>query len=101
MKRPRLTYQQNRGASTSDDSPPSSPPEPQGAVENYDIVACRGSDGRYELRQFVDNELVMMRVGTLGRPEAAAAALQLAKRERSNAWIKDGPDNYRLVGTWK
>ena len=64
-------------------------------------MACRRTDARYELRQFVEHELIMIRAGTLGRPEAAAAALELARREQSNAWIQDGPGTYRLVGTWK
>src|SRR5687767_12954368 len=40
-------------------------------LQNYDIVACRRPDGLYELRQFVDQELVMIRVRTFDRLEVA------------------------------
>jgi len=98
---PRFPSQRPRRSLTSDDDLPTSIRDRQGAIEQYDIVACRRTDARYELRQFIEDELIMIRAGTLGRPEAAAAALQLARREQSNAWIQDGPGTYRLVGTWK
>ena len=98
---PRFPSQRPRRSPTSDDDPPTPIRGRQGTIEEYDIVACRRTDARYELRQFVDDELIMIRAGTLGRPEVAATAMRLARRERSSAWIQESPASYRLLGTWK
>ena len=69
-------------------------------LQNYDIVACRRPDGLYELRQLVDQELVMIRVRTFERLEVEAAAVDLARREHSDAWIQDGMGSYRPLDVW-
>jgi hypothetical protein len=72
----------------------------EGAPQNDDIVACRRSDGRFELRQLVDDEFVMIRVRAYDRPQAEAAALELSRREQSDAWIQEGAGVYRRLDIW-
>ena len=69
-------------------------------LRNDDVVAARRSDGLYELRQFVDDEFVVIRLGGFDRRSAEKAAVELAKREQSNAWVQDSPTTYRLLDIW-
>ena len=77
----------------------SGPPASNG-IRNDDVVAARLSNGLYELRQFVDDEFVMIRLGVFDRRTAEKAAIQLAKREQSNAWVQEDPTTYRLLDFW-
>ena len=70
------------------------------AIQNDDLVAARRSDGLYEIRQVVDGELVMIRLGVYDRPMAEKIAIELAKREQSQAWVQKGPGDYRLLELW-
>ena len=69
-------------------------------LRSDDVVAARRTDGLYELRQLVDDELVLIRLGGYDRRTAEEAAVELAKREQSNAWVQEGPANYRLLDMW-
>jgi hypothetical protein len=69
-------------------------------IQNDDVVALRRPDGRYEIRQAVDNELVMIRLGVFDRKSAEKTAIELAKLEQSSAWVQEGPGNYRLLDMW-
>ena len=42
----------------------------------------------------------MIRVRTFDRLEVAAAAVDLARREHSDAWIQDGMGSYRPLDVW-
>ena len=54
-------------------------------IQSDDVVAARRSDGLYEIRQVVDGELVMIRLGVYDRPTAEKIAIELAKHEQSQA----------------
>ena len=69
-------------------------------IRNDDVVAARLSNGLYELRQFVDDEFVMIRLGVFDRRTAEKATIELAKREQSNAWVQEGPTTSRLLDMW-
>ena len=69
-------------------------------IHNDDVVAVRLPNGLYELRQFVDDEFVMIRVGTFDRRTAEKTAIELAKNWQAKAWLQDGPTNYRLLDMW-
>lgn len=79
---------------------PSSNERPWNGIRNDDVVAALLSNGRYELKQFVDDEFVMIRLGVFDRQTAEKAAIELAKREQSNAWVQEGPTIYRLLDIW-
>ena len=66
-------------------------------IQNDDVVAVRRPDGLYEIRQCVDAELVMIRLGVFDRKSAEKTAIELAKLEQSSAWVQEGPGNYRLL----
>ena len=64
-------------------------------IENFDIVACLRSDGRYELKQMMPGgHLILLREGPYDPPLAAPAARELAAREHSHAWIEHSRGAY-------
>jgi hypothetical protein len=66
--------------------------------QNYDIIACRRLDGGYDLKQLmVGGHLILLREGPFDRASAAAAALELAEREQSDAWIQEGAKSFRCL----
>ena len=98
----RLASRRRRGLAPPKDNPPTQSIERAwNGLRNDDVVAARRSDGLYELRQFVDDEFVMVRLGGHDRRSAEKAAVELAKREQSNAWVEEGRGSYRLLDMWR
>ena len=96
----KLASRRRRGLDAGTPQPSAQSSEGWGGIRTDDVVAVRLANGLYELRQFVDDELVMIRLGTFDRRTAEKIAIELAKSWQSNAWVQDDPTTYRLLDLW-
>lgn len=66
-------------------------------IQDYDIVAYLTPDGRYELRQYVGGEPVLLVERVYDPVAAEAEALDLAHRDGSDAWMQEAQDIFRCL----
>lgn len=69
-------------------------------IANFDIIACRRDDGRYDVKQMTPGgHLILLREGPFDAAHAATAARQIAMREGSEAWIEHSDGAYMCLNS--
>jgi len=67
-----------------------------GMIQEYDIVAKRRADGRFNIWQAVaDGDQLL--AGPVPRERAEKLAIELARQQQSDAWIEEMPGSFRSL----